>query len=93
MSERTMVIPAPVARPDETVEVHNYRIKNRIVFEIGKCIEAEYTLYGQDLSCLSGRWSYTVVLSRRNPRGECIRLYVGDAAIRPLRSNVSEVKA
>lgn len=93
MSERTMVIPAPVALPGQAVEAHNYRIKNKFVFESGKCVRAEYTLYESKDCIFDGKWQYTVILNRRNPRGNCLRLYVGDASIRPWSGTVSEVEA
>lgn len=91
MSERTMIIPAPVALPGQAVEVHNYRIKNRVVFERGKCVRAEYTLFDSRFAKFSGRWSFEVVLDRRNPRGQWMRLSVGEGEIRPVAVAESEV--
>ena len=93
MSERTMVIPAPVALPGQKVEVKKNRIKSKVVFEPGTVERAEYTLYGDALARFSGRWSYDVVLDRRNPRGQWMRRHVCDASIRPWSGTVSEVDA
>ena len=93
MSERTMVVPAPVARPGQTVEAHNYRIKNKFVFEAGKCVRAEYTVDERKDCIFDGKLLYTVILKRRTPSGNCIRLYVSDNGIRPESSAAGEVRA
>lgn len=93
MSERTMVIPAPVALPGQKVEVKKNRIKNKVVFEPGTVERAEYTLFVDIIAGFSGMWSYDVVLDRRNPRGQWMRRYVLDASIRLVSRTVSEVEA
>lgn len=74
-----MRIPNPVARHNERVCVWNYR-KKYGDWEFGyiECLRYE-NRFG-DFA-----WTYDVVLDRRSPSGNPIRLYVGAGDIRAIK--------
>lgn len=82
METVTLTIPAPVARYGEDVEVLNWKKKHGDNWEPAMVIRAEFCMsafIGQELK---GRWTYTVLLQRKNPRGQGMTLHCGEDQIR-----------
>ena len=75
-------IPAPIARYGEDVEALNWKKKHSDIWEPAMVIRAEFKISAFVGRELEGRWSYTVLLKRINPRCKHIVLHCGDDGIR-----------
>lgn len=81
---RAMIrIPAPKARPGQTVQVLNYRCRPPR-WDQGEVLDFAGVEYRVDRD-LAGSWTYTVLVPSLSGKRESYRLSVDDDGIRPPR--------